>query len=453
MWVNLRNTSTKTDVKKAPSVFCFLAILLSAVWFVGCSDFLSPVESTPSPTEYSYNYWLLEKTFLFEEELKELNLPAEGDSVSDLYKAIKPIDPYTRYYPPSKSESASISINTSIVQGDVGMEYILGKSSHPLYIYRVYPNGPAGRAGIPRYGNIIEVNGVDISGENAYEIYDSILTYTKDLSMTVISLTQDTLHFEITKEDVYAPTLFIDTTGEGIIVMNIREFKLNTADKVNGSLGELKAYLDSTTNETAPRIIDLRNNPGGHVQQCVAMADLFVKSGPLSIRSWRTFDANGVSQQKNSTVNAVSGDAGENGKFILLVNKNSASCAEIFTAAVSEGAGVPVVGEYSFGKGIGQTTWKTYAKGLAVITNLEFLTPKGNSYHKKGIKPDFPCDSSASLQCAVNAIKKFYGQSKAAKKILAEQSQDFILQFENKEPIVKGRPSIGGSLLDEKDVR
>ncbi|MCQ2104210.1 MAG: S41 family peptidase [Fibrobacter sp.] len=448
MKVNQERIPAKTDVKKTPSVFCFWVILLSAVWLAGCSDFLSPVDSTPSPTEYSYNYWLLEKTFLFEEELKELNLPAEGDSVSDLYKAVKPIDPYTRYYPPSKSEDVSIAINTSVVQGDVGMEYVLGSTDYPLFIYRVYPDGPAGRAGVPRYGNIIQVNGLDIMGESAYSTYDSILTYSKTMSMTVVSLAQDTLRFELTKEDVYAPTLFVDTTAEGVIVMNIREFKLNTADKVNGSHGELKAYLDSTANETAPRIIDLRNNPGGHVQQCIAMADLFVKQGPLSTRSWRTFDAYGNSQHKKATVSASSGDPGEKGKFILLVNRNSASCAEIFAAAVSEGAGVPVVGENSFGKGIGQTTWKTYAKGLAIITNLEFLTPKGNSYHKNGIQPDYPCEN-VSLQCGVEAIKKYYGQSKAAKKTQSEQGPLFETDF----PIVRNHQFIGGALLDEAYVR
>lgn len=390
-----------------PSVFCFMLL----AQLLGCSDFMVPVEPTSSPTEYSYNYWLLDRTYLFEDELPKLN--PEGDSVQLLYAALD--DPFTRYIPPSKSESVSISINTSIVQGDIGIEiYTDYKQSHPLYIYRVYPKGPAGMAGVPRYGNILNVNGVELTGTRAEAIYDSVLAYNKEIRLTVAK-GQDTLELQMEKDNVYAPTIFLDTFytdttyTKGLEVLTIREFKPTTVDKSQGTYGELKDYLDSTANQTTPRILDLRSNPGGHVNQCIAMADLFVSSGPLSTRTWRTFGPDGEKLRKSLSVNAVSGDPGEKGKFIVLVDKNSASCAEIFTAAIAEGANIPIVGTSTYGKGIGQTTWKTKVNGLAIITNLEFLTPKGNSYHKKGLKPDYDCGKSSTLNCAFGAVEKYYG--------------------------------------------
>jgi C-terminal processing protease CtpA/Prc len=124
---------------------------------------------------------------------------------------------------------------------------------------------------------------------------------------------------------------------------------------------------------------------------------------------------------------AQSGDAGEKGKFVALVNKNSASCAEIFAAAIQEGAGIPIAGTATYGKGIGQSTWKTPAGGLAIITNLEFLTPKGNSYHKIGISPDYTCES-ATFQCGFDAIQKFHG--KKSKKSVGSllEAKKFIRQ-------------------------
>ena len=454
------NTSTRTDAKPIPSVFCIIVLFATLINFCGCSDFWEPVESTPEPTEYSYNYWLLDRTFLFRDELK--GIPAEGDSVTDLYKAVKSIDPFTRYYPPSNSESASIAINTSIVRGDVGMEYYLKPSqNHPLCVFRVYPESPAGRAGVPRHSCIEKINGTELKHDPAdpsnarrvNTVYDSILVRNKNISLTLLvgpdtlpSSPPDTLRLEMTKEDVYAPTIFIDTIftddQHGTTVVTITEFKQTTANKTLGTFGELKAYLDSTQNSREPRLLDLRGNPGGHVSQCVAMADLFVKSGIISTRSWRTFKPDGTSTQKfNSTV-AVPGDAGEGHDFMVLVNGGSASCAEIFTAAIAEGAGIPVVGSTTYGKGIGQTTWSTPASGLAVITNLEFLTPKGNSYHKKGIVPEIQCGSEPALTCGINALQKRYGKQSAKKKVTQILEEEII-------PIRKSFPVEGAFIENE----
>lgn len=434
MWINLKNTSARTDEKKLPSVFCFLAMLAFTAFLTGCSDFFEPVGSTPTPTEYSYNYWLLQRTYLFEDELTGLS--EDGDSVQALYQELK--DPFTRYIPPSKSEQTEIIINTSIVQGDVGMEYVLNNLvSHPLFINRVYPESPAGRAGVPRYGNIVSINGVELLGENAYRTYDSLLSTNKDIHLEIY-YQGDTLLFDLQKEDVYAPTVFVDTTY-GTIVVKISEFKQTTVNRNDGTLGELRSYLDSTRSVTGYRILDLRNNPGGHVNQCIAMADLFIKSGNISSRSWRTFLPDGKSVHKSKTIVATAGDAGEDSPFVLLINRASASCAEIFAAAISEGAGIPVVGENSYGKGIGQTTWHTMAGGMAIITNLEFLTPKGNSYHKKGIAPDYACDSSVDIVCAVKAIESISGKSTALKK--------FVYRENNGEVILRNRQLLGGALI------
>lgn len=425
----IEDNSTKALKRLVP-------FISSLVFLTACSDFFEPVESTPEPTEYSYNYWLLKQTYLFEDELPQLD--ENGDSVQELYNKLS--DPFTRYIPPSKSEATITHINTSIVPGDVGMEYEkFPQKEYPLVIYRVYPEGPAGRAGIKRYGNIMNANGVDIVGENAFEVYDSILTYSKDISLTV-AYTSDTISYNLTKEDVYAPTIFLDTLN-GIPIITIISFKLNTADQKNGSFGELKTYLDSTQNTTEPRLINLRNNPGGHVSHCIAMADLFIKEGILSTRTSRDLSVEGKTIYRKNSQKAKAGDSGEKGKFVLLVNKGSASCSEIFAAALQEAANIPVAGETTYGKGIGQSTWKTMDGGLAIITNWEFLTPKGNSYHKKGVVPDFPCES-ATLSCGIKAIQNYYGTAP----LLKSRSGIF-----DKEPSVLRRYKFEGGSIENSN--
>ena len=419
------------------AVLAFFSFFLAA-----CSDFLQPVESTPTPTEYEYNYWLLQRTYLFEDELGAL--PETGDSVQILYRTLK--DPYTRYIVPSKSEAAETSINTSFVPGDIGVTYLINDNAAcPIYIYRVYPNGPAGKANVPRYANIKSINGNDLCSADAYSIYNSVL----DTSATVeLYMTKDSTEYTFTldKESVYAPTVFVDTLY-GTIFVTITEFKLNTADVKNGTYGELRTYLDSTKNIAEPRVIDIRGNPGGHVDQCVSMADLFVKKGTLSTRSWRAFDADGSMIHRNKSIDATAGDPGEGGKFIMLADSRSASCAEIFAAAVIENTDIPLAGATTFGKGIGQTNWKTKDGGLAIITNLEFLTPKGNSYHHKGIVPDYTCDPLSMVSCAVETVEKVFGTKKAK---LAKKSDG----MESPAKEVRRYSSdydIGGAILQEKE--
>ena len=328
----------------------FLRIILAAtlLCLLGCSDFIHPVKSTPEPTEYSFNYWLLQKMYLYEDELADLPPDGDSDSVkSQLYDHLK--DPFTTYVPPIQSENKAIATNTSlVVGGDVGMRYSTDASlEHPIKISRVYPNSPASRADIPRYGIIISANGIDLSGnaKNAKDLYDSILSYSKNIDL-LVAYKKDTTLYKLEKETIYSPTVFVDTLynesgAPGIIFVRIEGFKPTTADQKYGTYGELKAYLDSTTSDKRVRILDLRNNPGGHVHQCISMADIFASQGTLSTRRQRALNADGETEYTTSTSKAKAGDPGESGKYIILGNGGSASCAEIFIAAVTETTDIP----------------------------------------------------------------------------------------------------------------
>ncbi len=399
----------------------FAALLMS---LLGCSDFIHPVKSTPEPTEYSFNYWLLQRLYLYEDELP--NLSEDGDSVQSLYNTLK--DPYTNYTVPAKSDDRATQTNTSkIIGGDVGMRYYnIIDVEYPIFISRVYPRSPAGRAGIPRYGNILEVNGIELKGEHAKATYDSTLAFNKDIKL-LISYKGDTTLYKLQKEEVYAPTVFVDTLfnesgAPGIIFVRIEGFKPATADLDSGTYGELKSYLDSTKKDKRVRVLDLRNNPGGHVNQCLRMADLFVSKGTLSTRKWRTLTADGGSATSTSTTMAKAGDVGESGKYIILANRGSASASEIFISAVTELTDIPLVGSKTFGKGIGQTQFWTYAHGLATITDIEFKTPKGTSYHGKGISPKYECEGDVNDTCAALVANKLYGVKipKQEKSVLAK---------------------------------
>ena len=417
-----------------------MSVLIPILLFLtACSDFISPVKSTPEPTEYSFNYWLLQRQYLYEDELS--NLAEDGDSVQTLYNTLK--DPYTTYTPPSKSEIVGQQIRTSIIiGGDIGLRYSNHtEKDHPIYISRVYPKGPAGRANVPKNGNIISVNDYELIGANAKAIYDSIVSTNKNIDLR-IAYKGDTTLYKLVKETIYAPTIFVDTLFSdtangypGLVFINIEIFKDTTEDRKNGSLGELKAYLDSTASDNRVRVLDLRGNPGGSVKQCINMADLFVKEGNLSTNIWRSMDENGVSKKYSRTYKAKAGDPGEHGHYLILANGGSASCAEIFIAAVTETTNIPFVGTKTYGKGIGQTSFYTYAGGLAKITDREFLTPRDKSYHIEGIHPKYVCQGTVYEYCAAIVANKLYGvkiptQDGSLAKSAPDSLENSVLDFE-----------------------
>ena len=398
------------------SPFRSLASRLSSLVFflllTACSDFISPVKSTPGPeSEYAFNYWLLNNIYLYEDELP--NLQEDGDSIQLLYNTLK--DPYTTYTPPSQSEDKITHLNTSMIAGDVGIRYFnYPNLEHPIIIDRVYPQSPAGKAGVPRFGSIISVNDIELTGDKAKVTYDSILNYSKTIRL-LVAYKGETKLYELPKETIFAPTIFVDTLFEdsskgypGIIFITIEGFKPKTVDQDSGSYGELKTYLKSTISDKRVRVLDLRGNLGGHVKQSTLMADLFVSTGILSTTLSRSLNPDGESIHTSSTTKAKAGDPGETGNFIILANQATASAAEIFIAAVTELTDIPLIGSRTFGKGIGQTPFFTYAGGVATITNYQFLTPKGNSYHKVGIPPKYECDTIGEI-CAANFANKLYG--------------------------------------------
>ncbi len=411
---NEKSIITRSSLHIPHSTFHIFFLPLVAL-LAACSDFLEPVESTPAPDEYAYNYWLLQKTYLYGDELKKL--PEEGDSIQVLYNALS--DKYTRYTEPAKSEEVIESRNTSVITGDIGLEFWFNPDEEfPLSVRHVFPQSPADRAGVPKGGRVISINGIPLTGEDADITYTSVFNENADITL-VIAFGDSTHTYEMTRETIYAPTVLVDTIGD-YEVINIREFKLNTLDRENGTYGELAAHLDSTAHDKSIRILDLRNNPGGHVDQCIRMADLFVKKGTLSSRGWYVFSADGKRTKFESSREAKAGDPGESGKFIMLANERSASCAEIFIAAVRELTDIPLAGTTTFGKGIGQSSWNTVDGGLATITTLEFYTPKGNSYHGKGLVPDYPCTEGANIQCAIKAAEKHFG--KGLKKLQGQKT-------------------------------
>lgn len=282
-------------------------------------------------------------------------------------------DPYSDYMVNEEANDFSDSLSSSF-QG-IGAE--IQERNGFITVVSPIKNSPAEKAGLLPKDIILTVDGKSIQGFSASEAVALIrgekgtsvkLTVKRGETAEPISLT--IVRDEIPVESVYGEML------EGDIAhIQITSFNKSTPK-------ELTTILDEYVAKGMKGIVlDLRQNPGGYLEEAVEIANLFVAEGKPIV------------QVQNKDEDPLVTKATSGKKYDLpmtvLIDNGSASASEILAAALSESAGVKIVGETSFGKGTVQTVAKPLTDGsILKFTTGKWLTPNGNWINEKGIKPD-----------------------------------------------------------------
>jgi carboxyl-terminal processing protease len=166
--------------------------------------------------------------------------------------------------------------------------------------------------------------------------------------------------------------------GEDIAYIRITSFSEQTAA---GMERALKRFQDSSGDKLKGVVLDLRNNPGGLLDQSVKVSDAFLNQGEIvSTRSRRPDDG--------QRFNAKPGDIAAGLPIVVLLNGGSASASEIVAGALQDHRRGIVMGTRSFGKGSVQTIIPLSGHGAIRLTTARYFTPSGRSIQAKGIDPD-----------------------------------------------------------------
>jgi len=161
---------------------------------------------------------------------------------------------------------------------------------------------------------------------------------------------------------------------------------VKAVSKLNKSLGkDLKGY-----------IIDLRNNPGGLLDQAIAVSDDFLERGSVVLTKGRN-------NQETQRAQARSGDITNGKKVVILINGGSASASEIVAGALQDHKRATVIGTRSFGKGSVQTIIPLGANGAIRLTTARYYTPSNRSIQAKGIDPDIIIEQELPEELKKNA--------------------------------------------------
>jgi carboxyl-terminal processing protease len=283
-------------------------------------------------------------------------------------------DPYSVYMSSNQSESFHNTISSSF-EG-IGAE-IEQKDSH-IVIVSPIKGSPAEKAGLKPNDIIVSVNGKSLQGMNSTQAVALI----RGKKGTKVNLTiqrpgtEAPVKVSVVRDQIPINTVYGEMVGDGIAKVQITSFSTNTSKELVKTLNDLKKQ------GMKGLVLDLRQNPGGLLDQAIDVASQFVPKGKVLFK---------VEDRSGNIKEYTSQNKGNNVMpLVVLIDSGSASASEIVSAAVNESAGVPLVGEKSFGKGTVQTAQDFSDGSNLKFTMAKWLTPNGTWINKKGLKPDYP---------------------------------------------------------------
>lgn len=283
-------------------------------------------------------------------------------------------DPYSVYMSSDESKNFHDSISSSF-EG-IGAE--VQQKDHHIVIVSPIKGSPAEKAGLKPNDIVLSVDGKSLQGMSTTKAV--ALIRGKKGTKVVLTIqrpgTENPVKVPIVRDQIPIKTVYGEMLKGGIAKIQITSFSSNTSKELVTTLNSLQKKGMKGV------VLDLRQNPGGLLDQAINISSLFVPKGKVL---FKVEDRNGKIKEYTSQNNGT-----PTLPLVVLIDGGSASASEILSAAVKESAGVPLVGEKSFGKGTVQTAQDFQDGSNLKFTMAKWLTPDGNWIHKKGIKPDYP---------------------------------------------------------------
>lgn len=280
-------------------------------------------------------------------------------------------DPYTFYYTPE--DYAKLWEDDEGAYAGVGIQISASYLTGICTISRVFDNGPAREAGVHKGDILYQVEDLIVDAYNLQDAVDIMRGVPGTMVHVVFLRDGEQLEFDLERASISVNWVEAGMLTDEVGYISLYEFSGDCATR-------FKTALDSLREQGAKGlIIDLRDNPGGWVEDAEAIADLFLDEGVLCYLE----DRNGNRQYYRTK------DGRVELPLVLLANENSASSSEILMGALKERADATVVGVQSYGKGIVQNVIPVGENGAGMqMTIAQYFTPNGNKVHKVGITPD-----------------------------------------------------------------
>lgn len=274
-------------------------------------------------------------------------------------------DPYSAYM--TKEAYESWMTSTTGNYSGVGITFSENEKGQ-FEVISVNPDSPAAKEGVKPGDFILEVDGKTYTDS---EIMASNIRGKKGTEVTLkMYIDGKEKDITMTRDEISVQSVEWEMLDNGIGYIEINSFIDNTGKDFSDALDGVEAK------NAKGLILDLRNNGGGLVDQCVEVADEFLDEGVVCY----------VEDKDGNTDTYDAEDGKTKIPTVILINEGSASASEILAGALKDN-GFEVIGTRSFGKGVIQTTLEMKDGSALKLTIMQYLSPDKNVIHGKGIKP------------------------------------------------------------------
>jgi carboxyl-terminal processing protease len=279
-------------------------------------------------------------------------------------------DPYTVFFVPREYHEFVSSLSGRPI-GGIGV--IIDYKGGVALIDHVIAKSPAAQAGLRAGDRIVSVDGVALGTLDASAVADHLRGPVGSTARLEIVRDGATQAVPVVRAEVRQPDVDARMLAGNVGYIALAAYGEDSAHELNDALHELgdrgaRAY-----------ILDLRDNGGGYARQAVAITSQFIGAGPVFTVQRRS--------GRRTTYDAEAG-AKRHGPLAVLVNRNTASAAEITAAAIADDRAGTLVGERTFGKGVAQQVFVLPSGGAMKMTTERYFTAGGHDIDRKGIEPD-----------------------------------------------------------------
>ncbi|MEO0386424.1 MAG: S41 family peptidase [Pseudomonadota bacterium] len=306
----------------------------------------------------------------------------EGVDEKDLIESaingmLSSLDPHSSYLPPN--DYTDMRVQTRGEFGGLGIE--VTQENGFVKVVSPIDDTPAARAGVQANDLISHVDGEPVLGLNLNEAVDLMRgPVGSDIVITIIREGADEpFDLTLTRDTIKISAVRGRTEGDAV-VLRVTTFNEQTFPNLERELAEGVEELGGMENVSG-FVVDLRNNPGGLLNQAILVSDAFLDAGEI-------VSTRGRDPRDSERYNAAQGDLAEGKPVIVLINGGSASASEIVAGALQDHRRAVVVGTKSFGKGSVQTIVPLQGNGAMRLTTARYYTPSGRSIQNLGVAPD-----------------------------------------------------------------
>ncbi len=307
----------------------------------------------------------------------------KNQTTSDLIRnaiqgMIKSLDPYSVAL--TKEELENLELQS--VGQYTGIGVTIQYSEKKFIITQVFENSPASKLGIKPGDVIVQIDG-KMLGDISEEELNQLIIGEKGTKLNVGFYSAKNpdriVQKKIVRDLVKVNSVECFDCEHKIAIIRIHQFLKHTPREVNKFLGK-RSY--------EAVVLDLRNNPGGLLVSAVETAEIFISMGDIvQIRDRNDRVIERYVSRRQSEFDSPF--------LVVLINRFSASAAEILAGAIRDRNEGILVGETSFGKGVVQSVFPVADSLFVKITTAHFFTPSGIDFNGKGIQPDYPVEDTA----------------------------------------------------------